>query len=161
MDSSQSSAAGFASIELIEQAICATNLKEFAESSTLITQEDFDQLQKSWCHTLIHFFCDINNCSYGRAAKIVAIYLKTSVVLPEKCTSQRYSFIHPPIDNRVLTSLSKKEGLEKLKKETWTKFDEEKYWYIVQKVRSVCNFFHWGIESGWTPSEAEGEEVFE
>ncbi len=81
----------FAKTGDITNAINCTGLKAFAESDALITQEKYDVMQKDWCNLIIEHFKKIDkppkkpsgklekyDCSYGRASKIISIYLKNS-----------------------------------------------------------------------------------
>jgi len=40
--------------------------------------------------------------AYGRVSKIIAIYLKTSVVINSDPSAEHLQFIHPPIDRTIL-----------------------------------------------------------
>src|SRR5688572_27534548 len=67
----------------ISQVIKSVNLLDFVSSyQTLINQEEFDALHSNWCEKMINEFQLRNvNATYGQAAKIIAIYLKTSIVI--------------------------------------------------------------------------------
>ncbi len=71
----------FAKNEEIAKAICTTSLRSFLEEDVCISHQHFDAKHVEWCEAIIHFFGD-DKCKYGRAAKIVAIYLKTALILP-------------------------------------------------------------------------------
>ena len=90
----------FTTTENIKEAIDATSLRLFCESNEPVLQEEFDNHHKLWCRSIK---TTIENkgipCSYGRAAKIVAIYLKTSVILPTMGNNKKSFVIHPPIDS--------------------------------------------------------------
>lgn len=141
----------FTTTKNIQSAINATRLREVAECTQPMSEELFDIFHRETCKQIIAFIDPITVCSYGRAAKIVAIYLKTSVILPSNGTSPLAELIHPPIDNILLTALAKKTGLEMLKTEKWTQFSEEDYWQVVERVRSVFQFFDWRLEAYWKP----------
>jgi hypothetical protein len=92
--------------------------------------------------------------TYGRAAKMIAIYFKASQILrdPESNLAQ---FAHPPIDKKLLATLKEKFpnsflGISNL---TWTKFDQKSYYDIIQILRKIQKElsypYFWMIEKYW------------
>lgn len=150
---------GFATTSLIREAINASGLRKFAESENSITQEEFDSLHKDWCEDLMKTFNTKiitrlgrgAKCSYGRAAKIVAIYLKTSVILPSGGDAERSLLIHPPLDSIIFTSIAKDAEYADLRFKNWTTLDESQYWDIVKLLRNHKLGFNWKIEELWDP----------
>ena len=77
--------------------------------------------------------------SFGRAAKLVAIYLKTMVICDTNHDPETASIIYPPIDGILLKNLSKIKSLPETfeKKElqvAWTRMNEEQYyknWFLI------------------------------
>jgi hypothetical protein len=121
----------------------------------MISQKEFDELQTNWCNNLIdNFKQKIITCSYGRASKIVAIYLKTSVILPAKGDGNVCDIIHSPIDGILLKCLSEKvDGLKSLSKMRWTQFDEKDYWNLVELLRAKNLPLNWRLEEYWKPEK--------
>ena len=109
----------FTTTEVICKAIEQTSLRPFAESSETIHPEQFDKLHDAWCTQLMEAIPE-PKCSYGRAAKMIAIYLKTAVILPRQGEGSTCEVIHPPIDRVLLSALSKVDGLQSLRKHNWT-----------------------------------------
>src|SRR6186713_3093162 len=107
----------FTSTANIKYAIEKSELKNFTESDTPLDTTSFEEFHRQCCGHLIEAFKEkkVFNVSYGRAAKIIAIYLKTSIILVNKGNCARSIIIHPPIDNILLTSLSKEPGLSEIK----------------------------------------------
>ena len=124
----------------IKTAIEASGLRIFAESDKEITIEEFDELHTLWCNTLINSFLPLK-CSYGRAAKIVSIYLKTAVVIASSGSHPNCKIIHPPIDSILLTGLSKLDGLKDLSLERWTTLNEKQYQNVVNTIKTHFGFF--------------------
>src|SRR5207237_4965917 len=91
----------FTTTHNIAKAINATGLKCFSQSNEPITQNEYDTRHKQWSKIII----DVLDCSYGRAAKIIAIYLKTAVVLPTSGTANSL-VIHPPLDRFLLHAIA-------------------------------------------------------
>jgi len=92
--------------------------------------------------------------TYGRAAKMIAIYIKTIQILrdPESNLAQ---FAHPPIDKKLLAALNEKFpnsflGISNL---SWTKFDQKSYYEIIQILRKIQKEqsypYFWMIEKYW------------
>jgi hypothetical protein len=142
----------FTTTDNIVQAINATSLRAFSEKKDAVSQHEFDEMHRKWCKDIIALFGDKNiTCSYGRAAKIVAIYLKTSVILPTGGKGGKSSVIHSPIDSILLNALSQMDDLKDLRKKRWTNFTEQDYWDVSRKLREKVNCFNWKLEELWRP----------
>jgi|694.fasta_scaffold14010_16 hypothetical protein len=149
---SRASQRSFTSTKNISKSIDATDIRRFVESNQIPTQKEFDELQKKWCNTLIIEFNQMGKeCSYGRASKIISIYLKTILILDHYKKEQFGDIIHPPIDKILLQSLPTKKGDKYYKSINWTQLTEEKYWDLVNKIRNDFGYFNWKIESFWKP----------
>lgn len=144
---------GFTTTLNIKAAIDKSNLKAFAESSVDVSIGEFEQFHRQCCRQIISNLQDVMTGvpTYGRAAKIVSIYLKTSVVLPGKGECNRSKLIHPPIDSILLTNLNSDLKLTGLRNRLWTKFSEEEYWEVVYLIRDTIGCFDWKLERYWTP----------
>jgi hypothetical protein len=146
----------FTNTRNISKAIDSTGLRKFAETDEIFTQDWFDIEQVMWCTQLIERFKAMGiPCSYGRAAKIVAIYLKTSVVLPSRGTANNATLIHPPVDSILLRSLARKTSMKHLRTMRWTKITVQAYLQLLGELRHTLGSFNWTLEEHWTP-EAEG-----
>ena len=89
--------------------------------------------------------------TYGRVAKIIAIYIKTVYVMadPESAISK---VAHPPIDSILLKNL-KKEGRMNIKVKNWTQFNETQYTNLIKELRQVMdNIPFWKLETFWKAS---------
>jgi hypothetical protein len=142
----------FTTTSRISSIINKTSLRIFVESNQILDQEAFDKQHKEWSQTIIEAFKSVDiDCSYGRAAKIIAIYLKTSIIIASPEGSLMRGIIHPPIDGILLTSLSDIDKLHDCKFIRWTKLNEKDYWNLVERIRLQIKCFDWRIESHWTP----------
>ncbi len=146
----------FTPTDNIKKAINTTDLRSFVQRSSCSPVE-FDQLHQKWADELMNSFGSIE-CSYGRAAKIISIYLKTSVVIPCKGVGALPQIIHPPIDRIFLTNLisDKSSPLNESDRQwlrgiSWTKLEKDMYWELVKKFRGYQNF-NWRWEYYWSPS---------
>ena len=95
---------------------------------------------------------------YGRAAKIIAIYIKTYHILGNP-TSSLSEFAHPPVDRILLAALFKKnKKLTKLNvaDTAWTNLTEKDYFEVIDALRIIQHKhelkYFWMIESAWQAS---------
>jgi hypothetical protein len=139
----------FTNTENIQEAIDATGLRAFSEANDTVTENQFDELHTQCCNQLIASFGPGVVCSYGRAAKIIAIYLKTSVILPSHGASALCDVIHPPIDSILMNKLSEEDGMKTLATRRWTQFEKEDYWQVVDLIRGKQYPFNWKLEIFW------------
>ena len=156
----------YATTEIIENAINATDLQAFSKQTELISQEAFDAKHHQWCLSMISYLQAYQakkmDCTYGRAAKIIAIYLKTAVILPNKGASPICDVIHPPVDRILLANIGKKIDLKAHIKLGWTSFCEEHYHELMKIIRDHHDIlgcsFNWRLEENW---KASGELIEE
>lgn len=143
----------FTTTENIQRAINASDLKSFAEKP-IEDPEAFEKWHRENANLLISNLGGEEICSYGRAAKIISIYLKTSVGIRLPLDHQVQSVLHPPIDRILLQSLGSEprfDGLTKLKIVNWTQLEEDPYWDLVALIRSKVGYFDWRLEEFWRP----------
>lgn len=143
----------FTSTHNIQAAIDKSDLRRFAENPSLCTHDLFDEFHRHCCQQLIASFMNSGvEASYGRAAKIMAIYLKTSIILCNKGQCRRSSVIHPPVDRILLATIANNhQELSDLKLKSWTKMDEACYWDLVSRIRYHFRKFDWTLEHYWQP----------
>ncbi|GAB2562177.1 hypothetical protein [Spirosoma aerophilum] len=135
----------------IKHAIDQSSLERFAQDESEVTIEQFDALHQLWADRIISSLKadDVQTATYGRAAKIISIYLKTSVILCNRGQCNRSSIIHPPIDSILLKSLSALPGLTDLRSIRWTQLDKVGYWYLAERLRDHFGSFDWRLENYW------------
>ncbi|MEM7573855.1 MAG: hypothetical protein AAF433_13190 [Bacteroidota bacterium] len=92
----------------------------------------------------------MQDVSFGRAAKIIAIYFKTAW-LPRLLGTELAWVAHPPIDRQLLKALGKcKLYPRKQEAIKWTSFDEDKYYACVEILRGIVSEQpFWKIEDYW------------
>lgn len=136
----------------IKFAIEETELKGFIDSKEVLTIEQFDNFHRETANKIIKSFQIMGiSATYGRAAKIIAIYIKTAIVIRDSGLSNISKIAHPPIDDTVLTGLRKKYPDLGLKGIKWTKLEEIEYFVMINKLRSLNLDYFWEIEKYWTP----------
>ncbi|MCB0536986.1 MAG: hypothetical protein R2767_08955 [Chitinophagales bacterium] len=147
----------FTTTEVIETAINKTKLRDLAEGRIpeVIDQESYATFLIENSKTLIKELgksVDKEKVTFGRAAKIIAVYLKTAVILPNKGVGVLCSLIHPPIDRILLTNIKKETTIDILDEiPNWTQLDQKGYFEIWKKLQSLSPEFPWKIEYYWMP----------
>ncbi len=137
----------------IKNAINNTELKSYIDYKNEITKVQFDEFHRNTASIIINSICKEKKIctSYGQAAKIIAIYLKTAVIIrDEKCPLAKIA--HPPIDSILLSALNQKYPDFNLNGITWTKLDHNSYFTIIEKLRTLNLEYFWQIENSWDPS---------
>jgi hypothetical protein len=145
----------FTTTKNIQFAIEASSLKAFLEKP-IVVPNAFEDWHRETANLLISKLGGDEKCSYGRAAKIISIYLKTSVGIRFSLDHPVQVLLHPPIDRILLQNLGSEprfEGLEGLKKESWTKLKEDPYWDLVELISSRVGYFDWRLEEFWKPGD--------
>lgn len=102
----------------------------------------------------------IPGASYGRATKLIAVYLKSMIVVQENPNSIA-NIIHPPIDRIVLQGISKDDNIVHPNKQywkhiKWTQLDEPLYRQLMSDFRQVFEGQPlWHIEKYWVLTDDE------
>ncbi len=128
-------------------------------SSWPSTPDGFDETHQHWCEQILGALLQagISKATFGRAAKIVAIYLKTRVVCGGGVDGPLRQFAHPPIDRVLLQALAKETSFSKSHRSlwrhtNWTELNAESYAKIIQSLRNegLERGGFWRVEKWWT-----------
>lgn len=143
---------GFAETKIIKEAIECTSLKKLIDNNEFVTNEQFDIFHKKTAHEIIYSLTDKgerikNKATYGRAAKMIAIYIKTAVIIRDS-QSMLSKLAHPPIDSILLHNLG-------IKGINWTTLSEDEYFKLICKLRSLSFEYFWELEKYWSPIRDE------
>lgn len=129
--------------------------------------DDFDTEHGIWCKTMIeeakkHLNENISldkkekSISYGVAAKLINVYLKSILVCGGYHEHEKVKKIHPPIDRLLLTELAKKDDYprknvwKKYAEKGWSKFESEDYQVVILNAKEfVKSKALYTIESFW------------
>jgi hypothetical protein len=144
----------------IEKAIGRANLRSFLDASEgqkgISDFESYLKKHDDFCKEIISYFNEIKlECTYGRAAKIVAVYFKTRLLNLEN--HPLINVIFPPIDSVLLKNLANKSRDPELKflaDKKWTQFDEGGYQEIMEDIEKWSvrnNLKYWELEKYWWP----------
>jgi hypothetical protein len=92
--------------------------------------------------------------TYGRASKIIAMYLKTICINQNTSNASISELIHPPIDAILLKAIGDDHiDLKMLKKIKWTQLSEAKYWNLIELLEKNNLPVNWKLESYWHPKD--------
>jgi hypothetical protein len=135
----------------IKGAIDKTELKNLITEERDFTLVQFDEFHKQTAKIIIDYLNEKEIITtYGRAAKIIAIYLKTAIVIRNSGQGSLAKILHPPIDRILLTNLNKKIKSLELKEIKWTQLTETDYFEIIEKLRTLKKDYFWELEEYWT-----------
>ena len=142
----------------VEKVISDSDLQSFLEientDNEILSFQRYLTNHDKYCVKIINYFKDIGiTCTYGRAAKIIAIYIKTRILNTEDHRLMNFAF--PPIDSILLERLANKfHELNDLKKFKWTQLDSTEYEKIIKRINAWCiknKKKMWEIEDYWSP----------
>jgi hypothetical protein len=95
--------------------------------------------------------------TFGRAAKLVAVYLKATVVVGGDPETSLARVAHPPIDRILLQNLARAEELDSphqraWARTNWTQLSEDAYYELIVQLRACLKAGEplWHLERYWT-----------
>ena len=150
----------FTNVDNLKNALEQCGVREFVlnTASKNTTAEQYKALHSEWCNGIIGYLdsIGIDNASFGRAAKLVAIYVKAMVVVCDSdCELSKVAY--PPIDGLILKSISKdralpKELRQKCTKMKWTQLDEKSYDELIFDLKKyvISDQPMWILERYWS-----------
>src|SRR2546428_12007924 len=116
---------GFTTVEPLRDALQATDIRKVlsAPQTLQLSALQFDALHRRWCSSICSILGQrrIAKVTYGRAAKLVAVYLKAIVIMGDGCNSSfgRNLHLHPPIDRILLHGLASSDKIASPHKAAW------------------------------------------
>jgi len=155
---------GFTTVANLREALESTDIRErLSLPATLqATSEQFDTLHDHWCIEIRRYLKDRKglDATYGRAAKLIAVYLKACIVLGEASDTPLGRNAHPPIDRILLRALASSDEIQSANKGewreiNWTELDAPAYRELIAGLRRVlpAGAPFWAIEKYWQPSD--------
>ena len=153
-------ARNFTNTANVKSAIEETKLRRLLDNNEMFSIASFDQFHRETARRIIAHFKYIDKgleekATYGRAAKIIAIYIKTAIVVRDLGVSNLARIAHPPIDRILLTNANKKHEKLGLNRYNWTQLLEDEYFELVEKLRTIKFESFWEVERYWSPIQAE------
>jgi hypothetical protein len=157
---------GFTTVAHLRAALenCGVRVFLQAHNSESVDEATFDGHHRDWCRAILAWLANagVRNPTYGRAAKLVGVYLKSVVVLAGKEESPLGRVAHPPIDSILLTYMARSSAIVSDKKAgwariRWTALDEGGYYVLIRELRSVLapGQPFWLLERYWTVTDEE------
>jgi hypothetical protein len=156
----------FTNVQNLKDALESSGIQHFLlDPASLDTQPTrFEELHRAWCRAICQALTARNvkkKVAYGRAAKLVAIYLKSMVICGGAAYSALGRAIHPPIDRRLLQALAAEPAFAQTRAEwrqiNWTQLEEDRYYRLIQQLRSALpqEIPFWMLEEYWTVADDE------
>lgn len=152
---------GGANTQNLRSALEASRIQNFVSDPVSLHTElaCFEELHRLWCSRvrarLIEL--EVRDVTYGRSAKLIAVYLKTMVVVGSGAYSSLGRVAHPPIDENLLGNLAQAPGIGSLHQQgwgniNWTQLGEQAYYELVGQLREVIpqELPFWMLEEYWT-----------
>ena len=136
----------FTTTDNIAKAIEKSGLRDFVESYVNISKEEFNNFHMECANKLIKSL-QSQNCTYGIAAKIIAIYLKTALILYNN--GQNCGSIHPPLDRILITNFIKCNNIKEYTYKPWTKLNYNDYWELIALIEKYNSNIDWRLEHYW------------
>jgi hypothetical protein len=151
---------GFTTTLNIQAAINQTDLKNLINNDGFVTSQQFDDFHIKNAEKIIDCLKNKGvSASYGQAAKIIAIYIKTSKVIRDSGLSNLSKIAHPPIDHILLENLNKKFSSLRLSGIKWTQLNRDQYFELINKLRKLDYKNFWELEQYWTPVQKESKHL--
>jgi hypothetical protein len=135
---------------------CTSNCNEALEKSGVtvfvgdasysgMTDARFNELHVDWCRRILAEFIRLGStgATYGRSAKLVAVYLKTMIVVGGFGYTDFGRVLHPRIDETLLGNLAGSPVIQSPHKDTWadvtwTSLDEPSYYSLIDQLLGSC-----------------------
>jgi hypothetical protein len=155
---------GFASVVVLRDALQGSGIVEFVRNPATLNCDatGFDAHHRRLCTKIISLLLRQVRAevSYGRAAKLVAVYLKSMFVLGPAGSSSVACVAHPPIDSILLRNLAASDkGTAKSRARwrttRWTRLDRRAYFRLIGELRKILppGAPFWTLEQYWTVTE--------
>lgn len=160
---------GFTTVANLRDALEQSGVVEFLGKPAALgtSQRTFDALHARWCRRIVRYLRrkEVQGVTFGRAAKLIAVYLKTMVVVGADHESSLARVAHPPIDRLLLRNLARAKAIKCPHKRgwselNWTELTEAKYKRLIGQLRSCLQADEpmWHLEKYWVVTNEAAEQ---
>jgi len=120
---------------------------------------EYDRAHSRWCGDVVSSLHGqgVETATYGRAAKLVAVYVKAMIVCGGGAESALGEVAHPPIDRLLLQALAKQprfpaELRQEWRRTSWTTLDVDGYDEVILSLREAGLDYQgfWRVERWWS-----------
>lgn len=154
---------GFTDVKNLREALEGCGVREFLQQTHAkdTSFEQYRDLHSNWCNSIMEHLesLGLESVTFGRSAKLIAIYLKSMVVIRDE-TSDLAINVLPSIDGVLLKNISKDRTLEKdFRKKCanikWTQLDENEYNQLIDDLKKyiILDQPMWSLEHYWTVTQ--------
>jgi hypothetical protein len=155
---------GFTSVEKLRDALQSTDIKAFTKDQAHeeITEQEFLKLHRIWCDDILEYLrsAGVLDPRFGRAAKLVAVYLKAMIVVGPHTDPPLARVAHPPIDRILLRGLANSadvpaDAQDIFRTTNWTSLQANEYYALIRQIKdSVPHIVpFWRLERYWTVTQ--------
>jgi hypothetical protein len=143
-----------AKVSCLRESIEKCGVGEFIRDTNSIftSSETFELLHRQWCDLIQACLAARGvEASYGRAAKLLAVYLKTMIVIAGLEKTPLAYAIHPPIDRQLLQTVAGAKDIPHLRYVSWTQLEKDQYYALVHVLRQLLQEGQpfWMLEEYW------------
>ena len=154
---------GFTDVNNLKRALEGCGVREFLQNTQAgdTSFKQYHDLHSNWCNSVMEYLesLGLESVTFGRAAKLIAIYVKSMVVIRDETSSLAINAL-PPIDGVLLKNISKDRTLEKdFRKKCanikWTQLDENEYNQLIEDLKKyiILDQPMWSLEHYWTVTQ--------
>ena len=120
---------------------------------------EYDRAHSRWCGDVVSSLHGqgVETATYGRAAKLVAVYVKAMIVCGGEAESALGQVAHPPIDRLLLQALARQSCFpsqlrQEWRRTSWTTLDVDGYDEVILSLREAGLDYQgfWRAERWWS-----------
>jgi hypothetical protein len=152
---------GFTSVAKLKDALECCGIREFVrtQARTPIIATRYDAYHRTWCRRIVRRLraTGVARVSHGRAAKLIAVYLKTMVVTALGGKTALARVAHPPIDRILLQNICRANEIDSAHRTewraiNWSQLDAKEYYRLIRQLRACLRSGQpfWMLEEYWT-----------
>lgn len=151
----------FTSVENLRDALEATDVRAYLENPDSLQADAmvYKSNHRRWCNQIVEFLLErgVADATFGRAAKLVAVYFKAMVITGPHAHTSLAASAHPPVDRVLLQNLAGSPKIRSQHKRAWraaawTRLSETQYYELIDQIREILPHPEpwWKLEEYWT-----------